>query len=40
MQVPMLLYVKPPTNWTEQEQISIPLVGQLVERVPLAVQLS
>ena len=38
MQEPMLPYVKPPTNWTEQEQISIPLVGQQVERVLLVVQ--
>ena len=38
MQEPMLPYVKPPTNWTEQEQILILLVGQQVERVPLVVQ--
>ena len=40
MHEPMLLYVKTPTYWTEQEQISILLVGQQVERVRLVVQLS
>ena len=38
MQEQMLLYVKPPTYWTEQEQISILLVGQQVEPVRLVVQ--